>query len=207
MTKRQLRKAAYNAIVKENKSHQEAFDELSQHSSVDLDELANELSQVPSPAKNSSQQLLRYTFIGVLILIIIIRILGILGLDYYMKLDPIFLLLVIVLGLFAPVYGIVGVLTSRIYFYRSTAILIGLNLFRSLKDIQTGAEPITFLFFVPFLAAIVLGLFIPTKLKTNYTKTLIKEEKDGVSKSRYEYVFENNKLPGNSELIDADVVG
>ena len=205
MTKRQLRKATYKAIVKENKSHQEAFDELSQDSSVDLDDLANELSQVPSPAKNSSQQLLRYAFIGVLVLIIIIRILGILGLDYQMKLDPIFLLLVIVLGLFAPVYGIVGVLTSRIYFYRSTAMLIGLNLFRSLKDIKAEADPITFLFFVPFIAAIALGLFIPTKLKTNYTKTKIKEEIDGNTRSRYVYVFENSKLPGSNELIDADV--
>lgn len=205
MTKRQLRKATYKAIVKENKSHQEAFDELSQDNSVDLDDLANELSQVPSPAKNSSQQLLRYTFIGVLILIIIIRILGILGLDYQMKLDPIFLLLVIVLGLFAPVYGIVGVLTSRIYFYRSTAMLIGLNLFRSLKDIQGDTEPIAFLIFVPFLAAIALGLFIPTKLKTNYTKTRIKEEIDGNTRSSYIYTFENSKLPGNNELIDAEV--
>lgn len=205
MTKRQLRKATYTAIVKENKSHQEAFDELSQNNSIDLDDLANELSQVPSPAKNDSQQLLRYTFIGVLILIIIIRILGILGLDYQMKLDPIFLLLVIVIGLFAPVYGIVGVLTSRIYFYRSTAILIGLNLFRSLKDIQGGTEPITFLFFVPFVAAIALGLFIPTKLKTNYTKTKIKEEIDGNTRSGFVYVFENSKLPGSNELIDADV--
>ena len=205
MTKRQLRKAAYTAIVKENKTHQEAFDQLSQNNSVDLDDLANELSQVPSQAKNSSQQLLRYTFIGVLILIIIIRILGILGLDYQMKLDPIFLLLVIVLGLFAPVYGIVGVLTSRIHFYRSTAMLIGLNLFRSLKDIQTGTEPMALLIFLPFIAAIALGLFIPTKLKTNFTKTRIKEEIDGVTKSRYEYVFENSKLPGNNELIDADV--
>lgn len=205
MTKRQLRKATYKAIVKENKSHQEAFDELSKDSSVDLDELANELSQVPSPVKNSSQQLLRYTFIGVLILIIIIRILGILGLDYQLKLDPIFLLLVIVLGLFAPVYGIVGVLTSRIYFYRSTAMLIGLNLFRSLKDIQGGTEPMALLIFLPFIAAIALGLFIPTKLKTPYTKNRIKEDVDGVTKSRYEYVFENNKLPGSSDLIDADV--
>lgn len=206
MTKRQLRKAAYKAIVTENKSHQQAFDELSKDSSVDLDELANELSQVPSPSKNKSQQLLRYTFIAVLLVIILIRIVVILGLDFQIKLDPIFLLLVIILGLFAPVYGIVGVLTSRIHFYRTTAMLIGLNMFRSIKDINQGADPTALLVFLPFVAAIALGLLIPTKLKTPYTKNRIKEEVDGVTKSRYEYIFENNKLPGSSDLIDADLV-
>lgn len=206
MTKRQLRKAAYKAIVTENKSHQEAFDELSQNSSVDLDELANELSQVPSPAKNHSQQLLRYIFIAALVVIILIRLVVIFGMDFQIKLDPIFLLLVIILGLFAPIYGIVGVITSRIHFYRTTAMLIGLNLFRSLKDLHQGTDPMGLLIFLPFIAAIALGLFIPTKLKTPYTKNRIKEEVDGVTKSRYEYIFENNKLPGSSDLIDADLV-
>lgn len=206
MTKRQLRKAAYKAIVKENKSHQEAFDELSQDSSVDLDKLADELSLVPSPAKNSKLQTLRYLFIGILVLIVLLRIVGMISLNELMQLDPKFLILAVILGLFVPIYGIVGALTSRAEFYRTTSMLIALNLFRTLISGKMSTELFDLLFLIPSIIAVILGVYLPLKLRTMYVKNRIREEIDGVTKSRYEYVFENNKLPGNSELIDADLV-
>lgn len=205
MTKRQLRKATYKAIVKENKSHQEAFDELSQDSSVDLDKLADELSQVPSPAKNSKLQTLRYLFIGILVLIILLRIVGMISLNELMQLDPKFLLLAVILGLFVPIYGIVGALTSRAEYYRTTAMLIALNLFRTLISGKMSTELFDLLFIIPSIIAVILGVYLPLKLRTKYVRNRISEDIDGIKQSKYEYTFENSKLPENNELIDSDV--
>lgn len=204
MTKREIKKAAYQAIVKENKTHQEVFDELRTKGSIELDTLAEEIAKIPSPAKHNSQQTLRYIFVGVLSVVIILRILSVISLAS-MNINPNILILAVVLGLVVPALGIYGALASKVEFYRTTGILLVLSVFRSFTNGQVSADPIDYIVLVPFVAAIALAFYIPTKLKTSYSKKVSKQEVNGKMKPRLDFVFDSSTVDNQNELLDADL--
>jgi len=55
---------------------------------------------------------------------------------------------------------------------------------------------------IPMVLVIVLSFYIPSKLKTPYTKNVSKIEKDGVSKTKTQYVFEES-AHDSDEILDA----
>lgn len=205
MTKRQIRKAAYHAIVKENKSHQEAFDELRKTRSIELDTLADEVSKIPSPTKQKNQQTLRYIFIGLLSLVIILRILAVLVITSMENVNINLLLVAIVLGLVIPAVGIFGALTSRVELYQTTGILLILSVIRSFTSGPISTDPIDFIVLIPFLGAAVLAFYIPTRLKTNYSKKVLKQEVAGEVKTSLQFTFDSPKYSTDNELIDTDL--
>ena len=77
MTKRELRKEAYNRIIKEGNTHQEAFDAMQSDKSFSKEEIAENLSKIPSKAVIERVKIWKIAFITVLAIIILMRILGI----------------------------------------------------------------------------------------------------------------------------------
>lgn len=202
MTKREIKKAAYESIVKNRKSHQETFDSLRLDKTSDLDELAEIISKIPSENKNNKYQNLRYIFIGTLILVLLIRSLSVVLYMLSEQADRTVMLIGLVVILIAPAVGIYAALSSKIDNYHSSAILLILVIVRSFRE---NIEPDiwTMLSIAPFLVAIALAFYIPTKLKTNYTKSTINEEKDGIIHKKLVYTFENSEELKNSELLDS----
>lgn len=203
MTKRQTKKAIYQAIVKDGKSHQQAFDELKSSSEMDLESLANEVSKVPSAAKNEQFKTLVYSYVILLGVIIVLRALGVFGLFYGQNINMNLILLFIALGIVFPVMGIVGALTFRIDSYRSIAIIMILGIVRSFnKEVIDAIDIYFILTLIPFLAVIILAFIIPTKLKTEYTKKVNKTESEGKVKTSLSFVFDENVAIERADLLD-----
>lgn len=207
MNKRKTRKAAYQAIVKEKKTHQETFDALRKTSSLDANTLATEVSNIPSEDKHQSQQALRYIFVGVLILILAIRILGVYLISQETNFNPSMLLVAILIGLIVPITGIVGALTARVELYRIVGLLFIFSTLRSFTGGNMSTEPVDLMVLIPFAIAVGLAFFIPFKMKTNYTTKTIKKEAEGKVITRVEYVFDTTKAIVNDELLDEDMLG
>ena len=205
MTKRQTKKAAYKAIVKNNVSHQEIFDKLSKESELDTESLADEIAKIPSAYKAKKHQIVRFIYIGVLGLIIIMRTLGITALGFSQNFDITVLVIAVLIGLIIPALGIYGALTSRIDDYRTTGIFLLIGIFNSFSKGQITSDLSDILVLLPFIAAIALAFFIPTQLKTPYTKKVATQESEGVQKKSIEYIFEIPKNYTDIELLDVDL--
>jgi hypothetical protein len=204
MTKRQARKAAYRLILKESKSHQAAFDELSGDKGLGNDDLAEEISKIPSERKRKSFAPLVYLYIGLLLLIIALRSLSIYVLATSDTFNAALILMAVILVVAFPIYGIYGALTARNESYKTIAIIMGLSIFRSFRQSPDEFSTEFFLVLIPFVALIGLGLFIPYKLKTPYTISVVKEQ-DGVQlKSKKKYTFEASRL-ADEDLLDSEL--
>ncbi|MFD1552872.1 hypothetical protein DNU06_08090 [Putridiphycobacter roseus] len=205
MNKRATKKAAYKAIVKENKSHQTTFDELRPVSEMTRTDLANEVSSIPSLAKFNELKNLRITYIVLLGVIVILRILGGLGLSEGMTINPILLMVAILISLLVPFVGIFGDLTRRYGSYRFVGILLIIGVVRSINP-ELFNDTLNLIFLIPFLAVIGLAFYIPAKLKTSYTSKVNKEEKDGKVITQTNIVFEEETQLNDSELLDDSFV-
>ena len=202
MTKRQTKKAIYQAIVKEGKSHQQTFEELRTSSDLDLESLATEIAKVPSAAKNTEFKSLIYTYIALLAVVIVLRSLGVFIMLYDKNINMNFVLLLVAIGIVFPVLGIVGALTSRVDSYRSIAIIMILGVVRSFnKQVIDSMDIYTVLVLLPYLAVVILAFIIPTKLQTNFSKKVDKFEFDGQMKSSINYVFDE-KIIQRTDLLD-----
>lgn len=204
MTKRQLKKAAYTAIVKEGRSHQVTFNSLRTQSDLELETLANEVAAIPSKDKSEKYKTLRYLFVGILVLLLIIRGLGIAAFGMIQEINPPLLLVLILLGIVVPALGIYGVFTSKVDLYKTTGILLILGVVRSFSNGQFSTEIIDLLFLIPVGLAIGLAFFIPTKLKTPFTKKVVIKEVNGVNKKALDFVFDETKLV-DEELLDVSI--
>ena len=202
MTKREIKKAAYQAIVKENKSHQETFDELRKTSSIELETLADEVAKIPNSSKHNSQQTLRFIFIGALAVVILLRVLGVISLASMENINPSILLIAMGLGLVIPALGIYGALTSRVDLYKTTGILLILNVVRSFTNGQISADLIDYIVLIPYIIAASLAFYVPSRLKTNYSKKVVKQEVNGEMKPSLQFNFDSSNLDMNNELLD-----
>lgn len=205
MNKREVKKAAYKLIVKENRTHQETFDELRKTSKIELEALAEEVAKIPTPSMYKTLQNLQYIYIGALSLVIILRIFGVIALIPMININPTILLFAVLIGIFVPILGIYGAITSRVELYRTTGILITLSVFRSFSKGQFSNEPLEYLFLMPVLVSIALAFYIPTKLKTAFSKKIVKQEENGNVVTSINYVFESNNPVANDDLLDANM--
>lgn len=203
LSKRELKKVAYQMILKEGKSHQEAFDNLRQTRSIPSDNLAELIAKIPSRQKLDERKVLNYIFIGLLISVIILRGLSLLGLGTMMGMDMRFLLIALFAALVVPGIGIYGALTGRTEIYFSTGILLLLTVLRTIGNKNFTNEPLDYVFFIPVVLAAGLAFYLPGKLKTNYKKTVGKKETDGEMKAVAVYKFEESSSFAREDLLDS----
>lgn len=198
LTKRELKKAAYQMIFKEGKSHQEAFDNLRKTKSIASDDLAEMIAKIASRQKLKEQYVLNYIFIGLLAVIIILRGLSIVGLG---STDMGILSIAFLIAFIVPGLGIYGALAGKTEFYFSTGALLLITMIRTITNQNFSNDPLNFVFAIPIVLASVLAFYLPSKLKTPYKKTIEQKEVDGVVKPRAIYQFEENRF-FREDLLD-----
>lgn len=202
MIKKQMRILGHKAIVKNNKSHQEAFDELSQTEGVDRQLLADELSKIPSNGKQKSTTSLRYIFIAALGLLAALRILGIIVIGMEGSINMGLIALMVLFGVFVPVMGIYAALYAKVELYMTTGILLGISLFRSISRGELNTEPETLVSLIPFAVAMGLAFYIPLKLKTKNTRIITERFVDGKTVKKVDYEFEDTRM-NESDILDS----
>ncbi len=204
MTKRETRKEAYRQIVKQNRSHQEVFDELRGSSSLDVAALATLVGAIPSAEKRQQNKTLAIVFIVVCAIVILLRVLGVASLPLISNMNLPLLILALALGLVVPVVAIIGMITWRVEMLTATAGLLLLSLIRTFtNDKQFLNDSISLVFLIPHVTAIILAFFMPYRLKTGYRETVIKEEKDGSQVSRKTVIFEKQEKVQSLDLLDS----
>ena len=197
-----MRTLGHKAIVKNNKSHQEAFDELSQKQGVNKQVLASELSKIPSNGKQKSTTALRYVFIATLVLLAAIRIVGIVLIGMESSVNMGLMYMLIAFGVFIPGLGVYAALVGKSELYVTTGILLGVSLFRSVSGGELNLEPETLVALVPFAIAIGLAFFIPFKLKTPHRRVITESHVDGKLVRKVDYEFEDTRL-NESDILDS----
>lgn len=203
MTKKQIRLAGYDAIVKENKSHQEAFDDITSTQGIDRKLVAQELSKIPSSGKQKSTSTLRYIFIAALALLAAMRILTIVLLGIEGNINGSIIGLLVLFGVVIPGVGIYAALFSKVELYMGTGIFLSVSLFRALMKGEMTADPETLIGLIPFAVAVALAFFIPTKLKTPYKRNVVEHYIDGKLNKKVEYVFEDTRL-NQADILDGN---
>jgi hypothetical protein len=204
MTKRQLRKTARIRIISEGQSHQQVYEALKDEPGFTRDEIALELCKFPSEAKRAQNRGLVGIFIGILAIIVVLRLLGTFVISESLKMNGPILLLVILIGVIAPVMGIVGAIQNRVEIYRAVGFLFVFSIFRSVKQLDTG-DAMTLIGFVPFVIAIGLAFWIPERLKTPYKRSTVTET-DASGKERQVTQISFEATSGvNGDLLDSGI--
>lgn len=204
MTKREIIKAGRTAIIKNGKSHQEAFDEIKEIEKVERNMLAEELAKIPSSGKLKSTVILRGIFVAALVIIIALRVLSLLAIGLNENINFALVLGILALGIIVPVVGIYGALFARPNNYFPTGILMVVSVFRSMTQGEMTANTETFIVLIPFVVAAFLAFFIPSRLKTPFKKIVSEQFVDGKMVKRMEYVFEDTRLKP-SEVLDSQL--
>lgn len=207
MNKNKIKKAAYKSIVIDKKSHQETFDELRTKSKIELADLAEIVAKIPSQMKIQETIMLRNIFIVLLGVILILRVIGVIGLMDAFSLNPGLLILALAIGVLIPVVGIYGAIKAKVEIYFVVSMLFILGIVRSGNSGgfgNVGMNLETLLVFIPFIAAIVLGFIIPKKMKSEYSKKVVVEDVNGVSKKRLKFIFKD-VTPASDDILDANL--
>lgn len=205
MTRRELKKEAYRMIVKENNSHQQTFDALRKDAKNGIEELAEDIAAIPSNTKQEQNKALLYTYIISLGVVILLRVLGVLAIFDPQKINGAFILLIVALGVLVPAGGIYGALSRRHETYRTIGILLILSIVRAVSKGEISPDPFTFIFLIPTIVAIALAFYLPTRLKTKFSKKTVQEEVDGKLRKRFEVTFEKEEQDFATDLLDANL--
>ena len=194
-------------IVKEGRGHQEVYAETKDESPLGVDELAEEMAKIPSRHKREKYKALGIIFICLLVIAGLLRLLaGWLAINLILvgAVPPIWMLLLLVVGLFIPFMGIFGVSTGRHEWIRGVPILYILLIIKSVTKggmLSNFNDPLTFVLFLPFVACIVLGFVIPNLWKTKYRLIYTDKEKNGRMVRSTSVEFERDS--DHSEVIDS----
>lgn len=202
MNKRQIRKEGYQLIVKSGKSHQEAFDTLKGESSSDLKGLAEILSSIPSSGKQKEVAVLRYVFMGLLFVVILLRLASFLPLFIAGTVNTPLIITLIVLGMIVPALGIYACLAGKTEMYNSVGILLGLSLIRSFSQGTFSADVVTIIVIGIIVLTIALAFYIPYKLKTPYTTSFSADNLNGSNQYITTYHFEDTRQKMEGVLDD-----
>ncbi|MDX2360655.1 MAG: hypothetical protein QNK23_07600 [Crocinitomicaceae bacterium] len=205
MTKKQIRKRAYQGIYKEGRTHQEVFDEIRSEYGKDLEATAEIVSKVPSRQKQESLKIWRVVFIAVLAILIILRSLGVWALMESGGAQRSVFIIALFFGLIVPVLGIIAALTARAEFYYTVGALLTLSILRSFGQRDIQFEPIVLIAMTPVVISIILAFVLPIKLKTKYTLRIVKEEVNNKIVSRSECIFEDFTSPGSEDVLDTNL--
>ncbi|MFK7787299.1 MAG: hypothetical protein AB8B56_19405 [Crocinitomicaceae bacterium] len=203
MTASQIRNKGYAAIVKNNQSHQEVFDELTQTKGVDRDLLAEELSKIPSSGKQKSTASLRYIFVTCLAFIALLRLLAIVMVQIEGRVDLLFLVFLSTIIIIVPVLGTYAALFHKNHLYTGTGLLLIVSLLRTIQHGELPMKLESLIVIIPFATSIFLAFHIQSKLKTAYKKTMTESYTDGKLVKKIDYVFEDTRV-NESNLLDSE---
>ncbi len=204
MNKNKIRKAAYKAITKERKGHQDFFDTFRKENKVKPEVLAEETAKIPSMGKMKDTSTLRYIFVVIMVIILILRVLGITVLAQEMGLGQGLMILALLFAVGIPVIGIVAALTQRAHLYYPVGILMAIGIMRSFTSKNVQIDESSLIALVPMVIAIILAFYIPTKLKTAHTKSVNKEMKEGKEITSLTYTFDE-KQNYSDEILDSGI--
>lgn len=202
MNKFKTRKAIYNSIVREDKTHQETFDDLSQTTSYELKWLADEIAKFPSKSRNEKYKALRYIYIGLLGLAIILRVVWTLSIVQFNIVNNSAIVLLIALGVLIPLMGIIGCIKRNIQSYTTMAIVSFINIFKSISYFENSDNPLLLIGLFPYVGIIILALYIPSQLKTPYKIEVIEEEGNTGVLITEKFIFESPFLENDSNVLD-----
>ncbi len=202
MTKRQIRKTAYNSIVKEGKSHQDTFDTITQNTNQDQEWVAKEVAKYPGSLLSENQKTLKMIYIGLLGILVILRCISMIAIAGDGNLNKGILSVFILIAVLIPGLGIYGAVTNKVDVYRSMAILSIIGIARSIQYIDMVNNPISLIGLFPLFGIIILGFYIPTKLRTNYHIKIVEEDNNGETKKVKKYVFDETLKNSSPELLD-----
>jgi len=202
MNKNKLRKAAYKGIAKEGKGHQEFFDSFVSNNKVKGEILAEETAKIPTLGKMKETTSLRYIYIAVLAIILVLRMVGVTEHTQSMGMGTGFIVFALILALGVPVIGIVAALTQRVNLYHPVGLLMGLAILRTFTNKNIEIDESVFIVLAPMAVAIILSYYIPSKLKTGYERKVRKEMKGEKEVTSVYYIFEESKLDSD-EILDA----
>ncbi|MCR9174087.1 MAG: hypothetical protein NXI10_16415 [bacterium] len=204
MTKNQIRKAAYQAIYKEGKTHNETFIELKAKTKMDGDGLADIISGTISRAKHDQTKPIWTAYLAVLGAIILLRLLYLYvlfnGFSSNIANQPIFILMAVVFSLAVPAYGFYGILTARRNVIVPVALLLILGIFRGLRHVQNPLNWDSLIVYALVAGLVVLSILLWTKWKTPYSKKVETVSTEAGEKKKLRYEFEESSV--NSELLD-----
>ena len=203
MTKRELRKEAHRRIIKNGATHQEAFDELQLDKSLTKEEIAEQLSKIPSKSIIERIKIWKIVYIGLMSLIIVQRIIGIFIMGTVSNMDTALLLVLILAGIVFPIVAIISVVQNKIDVLTMYSFFFVISFLRSYKQFEV-LDAVTIAVIIPYIGAVVLGLWLPFKFKTPY-KRIVKDEVqlDGSTKKIAHIVFEKDKVRGQNDLLDS----
>jgi hypothetical protein len=202
MTKRQLKNEAYRRIIKDREPHDEVFESLAAtDTGFSRQQIADELAKHPAPAQLAAATPWKMAFIVLMAIIILMRCLAIFMLGESTGVNAPLLLLAIAMGLLVPVAGIVIAVQNRADGFRIISIFLALAFIRSVRNIDLS-DPVSMIGYVPFILAVVLGLYLAWRLKTSYlTQVETVTAADGSEKKQLRYVF-SRSAHANESVID-----
>jgi hypothetical protein len=204
MTKRAIRKEAYKSIVKEGKSHQETYDNIKEKTEGKSKFIADEISKFPSSGKADETKTIRYVFIGLLVLVGIMRAAGLLVLNEEFNFPMTVIAIGLLFSLLVPILGVFTALTHRVNNYNGVAILLALSILRSFRDENMVLDEITMIVLLPYIAVIALAFYIPSKLKTPYRIVNSAKTIEGKERNIPTIKFEDTRSRSNqSEVLDS----
>jgi len=202
LSKNQIRKEGYKAIVKGDEDHQAVYDRLKENDKNKNHFLAKELSKIPSKKIIAAHKTYLHVFVGLMGLILIYRVAALIFLlgD---SLQPAFLLLFILGGIIAPVFGIYGGLTIRLNHLQTVSFLFAIMIFRSFQDGLVNTNELYV--YIPFVIAIFFGIWLPYKMKTPFSYDTFNKQENGQNISYKDYKFATNAISVGDELLDNDL--
>lgn len=188
-------------IQKENKSHQETFEQLkTEKTGLKRDELAEEISKIPSQQNIQKYKGLRYTFLSIMILIALAQLAALISV-YLLggQINSAVLILVLLIALVVPVLGITAVFKNQASLYRAAGGFMIYSAFRTFTDQGFSTDIFSIISLIIGASVIFLAFYIPYKLKTPYRK-ITKKGEDG--KFRNQYFFDANEKTVQPDLLD-----
>jgi hypothetical protein len=201
MNKRKIKKRGYELIVKSNQSHTVAFESMKSTTS-DLKELADIISAIPSSGKQKETVILRSVFVGLLLILALLRTVAVLTTFLSGNMDVPITTLILLIGLFVPALGIIAVFRRQVEYYYLTGILLVLSLSRSLRAKYFEGDYTIWFVIGLMILTVALAFFIPSKLRTPYTTSVVHTDDNGEYRNVTEYHFKDTRLKREGILDD-----
>lgn len=204
MTKKQARKEAYFQIVKQNKNHQEVFDQLKTTSGVEITFLATIMSGIPSVVKRRNNK----TLIVVIILcsssFILLRILKFWLFFSVPGIEMKSLVIYTFLGVILPVFVIISAIRWKMEPIGAVALLLIFNVIGTVLEegIQL-VDPFELLSLLLQMGIIVLGFMLLFRTRTAFKVKESIVERDGKSVFRQIVTFDDETKMENTGLLDS----
>lgn len=201
MTKGKALKAARQLILKDNYSHQEAFEEIRQNKDLSTEDVADAVSRVPSQSSISKIAAWRIVYIVMMVLVVVLRVLSVIATGGLNNINSGVVLLLVAASVVIPILAIVMVIQHNYETLRFVSILLILSVLRSFKHFE--AEWYAIVPLIPYAGAIILGFILGPLAKVPYRNELREyTTEDGTVKKRREYIFETSKAPSNNDILD-----